>query len=399
MSEQNAETKKPEEVEAEVVTDRYASPGGPRPIEKPDPFAVVRNLFKPGSLPYGLSPGLVGVAAAVLLALIVGVMFAQSSSSDGGRVADKDATTTANPSVSPAGTSGPAFNAPPASAPQNDVGDAIDLSSGQPLGAQPSLHAAPQFGAPPAQPAIDAPAAAPSLSPSTGFDPSKVGNDIGAVKEAFAAETQSLSQALAAARAQNAEQQRQIQELASRLEKIEGQEGTTSAGRQAAASLALLSLQRVVASGGPYQTELDILARLLPPGAPAVDRLRPKARDGAATLAALKLRFDETARTAMVAEASSRSNSTAGGVMARLESLVSVRPARPVSGSDAKAVISRAEDQLDKNALDKAVRELETLKGPASEAFAAWLADARGRLSVDQAIEEINGVLLKDYTN
>ncbi|MBY0422604.1 MAG: hypothetical protein K2Q06_09890, partial [Parvularculaceae bacterium] len=254
-------------------------------------------------------------------------------------------------------------------------------------------------GAAPSGPPIDSPITPPALTPSPGFDPSKVGNDIGAVKEAFAAETQSLSQALTAARAQNAEQQRQIQELAARIEKIEGQEGTTSAGRQAAASLALLSLQRVVASGGPYQTELDILARLLPPGAPAIDRLRPKARDGAATLAALKLRFDETARTAMVAEASSKSNNAAGGVMARLESLVSVRPARPVSGSDPKAVISRAEDQLDKNALEKAVRELETLKGPASEAFATWLSDARGRLAVDQAIEEINGVLLKDYTN
>lgn len=391
------EDKKPEEVEAEVVTGAYSSPHGARGEKPADPASLLAGLFKPGNLPFGLSPGLalIGVVAALL---IVGVVIAQNS----GRPKTPAETETRRPSqAAERKIDNASVNpvAPPPAAlpgPANDVGDAIDLSTGRPLDPS-ALHSLPSA------PAPAGPVAAPFASAPTFGAGALTGDqaiaDVASLRDAVAAETQSLARALAAERAQSAEQQQLIQDLRERLEKLEGQEGTTSAGRQAAASLALLSLQRVAGSGAPFQTELDILARLLTPGTPAIDRLRPRARDGAPTLAALKLRFDATARAALTAEAAARSNSAAGGFMARLNSLVSVRPATPVSGAGAKAVIARAEDQLEKNALDKAVRELETLKGPATEAFGPWLTDARGRLAVDGAIEEINGLLLKDYTN
>ena len=390
--------RKPEEVEAEVVTDAYAGPHGARK-DKPASAAAeafLARLFKPGDLPFGLSPGLVGIGVIALL-LVVGVVIAQNG---GGKKAESGRTEAAAGSAkidngAATGIGAPAQTFP---APANDVGDAIDLSTGRPVNSS-AVHAAPSF---PSSATIDQsnPGFAVAQAPiGTGALESGQITDVASLRDAVAAETQSLARALAAERAQGDEQQRIIQDLRERLDKLEGQEGTSSAGRQAAASLALLSLQRVAGSGAPYQTELDILARLLTPGTPAIDRLRPHARDGAPTLTTLKLRFDETARAALTAEAAARSGSAAGGFFARLNSLVSVRPARPVSGVDARAVISRAEDQLDKNALDKAVRELETLKGPASESFGPWLTDARGRLAVDGAIEEINGVLLKDYTN
>ncbi len=393
---------KPEEVEAEVVTDSYAGPAGAKTSDSGAKPGFAAHLLKGVNLPFGLSPGMALGGVFVILALIVfGVWSAQNSGS-GDRAETR-------PGARVASTQSPATGAAPGQdlslpPPSRDLGDAIDLSSGQPYSPpETSVHTAPASDVAPS--IIDSVTGAGQganlgAAPGTeGFAGSKIANVPDELKEAFNQETQSLARALAAERAQSQEQQAQIADLRARLEQLEANEGTTSAGRQAAASLALLSLQRVVASGAPYQTELDILARLLTPGTPAIDRLRPRARDGAPTLTALKLRFEETARAAFVAEAAAKSNTTTGGVMSRLESLISARPASPRAGGDPKAVVSRAEDQLDRNDLDKAVKELETLKGPASETFGPWLADARARLTVDSAIEEVNGLLLKDYTN
>lgn len=386
---------KPEEVEAEIVTDHYSGPAGSKPSDAGAKTSFGADLLKGVNLPFGLSPGVALGGVFVVVALIAfGLWSAQNggsgdAASSGSRGASKLAAGSTSQGPGPAQD----LSLPP---PSRDIGDAIDLSSGQPYSPpEISVHAAPSSDV------------APSIIESVtggapgagGFSESKIANAPESAKEAFTQETQSLARALAAERAQSQEQQAQIADLRARLEQLEAKEGTSSAGRQAAASLALLSLQRVVASGGPYQTELDILARLLTPGTPAIDRLRPRARDGAPSLTTLKLRFEETARAAFVAEAAAKSNSTTGGVMSRLETLISARPASPRAGGDPKAVVSRAEDQLERNDLAKAVRELETLKGPASETFGVWLADARARLAVDAAIEEVNGLLLKDYTN
>jgi hypothetical protein len=389
---------KPEEVEAEVVTDSYAGPAGSKPSDagaKP-PFGM--EFLKGVNLPFGLTPGVALGGVFVVLALIVFGLWSAQNSGTRDSAESPRAPNGARVAAAPGPAPRQDLSLPP---PSRDVGDAIDLSSGQPYSPpEPSVHAAPASDVAPSIIDSVTGGASGSVAPgSTDFPGSRIANNQDANKAAFDQETQSLARALAAERAQSQEQQAQIADLRARLEMLEAKEGTTSAGRQAAASLALLSLQRVVAAGSPYQTELDILARLLTPGTPAIDRLRPRARDGAPTLTALKLRFEETARAAFVAEAASKSNTTTGGVMSRLESLISARPASPRAGGDPKAVVSRAEDQLDRNDLDKAVKELETLKGPASETFGPWLADARARLTVEAAIEEVNGILLKDYTN
>lgn len=389
---------KPEEVEAEVVTDHYSGPAGSKPSDAGAKTGFGADLLKGVNLPFGLSPGVALGGVFVVVALIAFGLWSAQNSGSGDEVSSGSRGSAKLAAGSASQGQGPAqdLSLPP---PSRDIGDAIDLSSGQPYSPpETSVHTAPTSDVAPS--IIESvTGGASGTAGAGGFSESKIANAPEAVKEAFTQETQSLARALAAERAQSQEQQAQIADLRARLEQLEAKEGTTSAGRQAAASLALLSLQRVVASGGPYQTELDILARLLTPGTPAIDRLRPRARDGAPSLTTLKLRFEETARAAFVAEAAAKSNSATGGVMSRLETLISARPASPRAGGDPKAVVSRAEDQLERNDLAKAVRELETLKGPASEAFGVWLADARARLAVDAAIEEVNGLLLKDYTN
>lgn len=58
-----------------------------------------------------------------------------------------------------------------------------------------------------------------------------------------------------------------------------------------------------------------------------------------------------------------------------------------VPGNDASSVIARAEYYLNEKDLDSATRELNQLQGPAQELLRDWLAAARRRLEVQQALE------------
>ncbi|MEQ8176736.1 MAG: hypothetical protein RIC52_07450 [Amphiplicatus sp.] len=187
-----------------------------------------------------------------------------------------------------------------------------------------------------------------------------------------------------------------IASLSARLDKIQPDVAATPRGREAAASLALVALQRVIDSGAPYQAELDVLSGLAP-GRPALEALRARAETGAPTLLALKADFPAAARAARAAANRAKSKGPVADFFARLETLISIRPAAPIAGGSATAIISRAEDRLDKDMLAAAVTELEALPAPSSDAFSQWLADARARLAADQAIADMNAALLADF--
>lgn len=80
-----------------------------------------------------------------------------------------------------------------------------------------------------------------------------------------------------------------------------------------------------------------------------------------------------------------------GGVLVHLaSSLISslrFKPSGLVPGSDASSVMARAEYYLNEKDLDSATRELNQLQGPAKELLKDWLAAARRRLEVQQALE------------
>lgn len=384
------------EVEAEIVSDGHAGPTHAHQAP------TGGEGFRFPKLPFGLTPLTAGGGALAFAALIgVGVWGAQRSAtkvappSDVAAVADDF---TKALSGAPTASTGSAKISGEANALQSDAkdalaqfsaedqGDAIDLSTGG------SLHTPPSF-----NPSTnDIPSGEIGATAPVAANGSKISNDLASIKDAFQAETQSLSRALAQERVTSQQHAAEIADLKDRLAKIEAGAAAPGGGRQAAASLALISLQRVAASGAPYKTELDILARLLDPGAPAVERIRAFQDEGAPTIAHLKDRFGETARRALAAESSANAQTPAGSIGARIQSLVSVRPASPRAGTSARAAISRAEDHMDRQALAPAVREVEGLSGAAGEAFAAWLADARARLTLDAAIDEINGALLRD---
>ncbi|MEQ8934700.1 MAG: hypothetical protein RIE56_02780, partial [Amphiplicatus sp.] len=187
-----------------------------------------------------------------------------------------------------------------------------------------------------------------------------------------------------------------IASLSARLDKIQTDAAATPRGREAAASLALVALQRVIDSGAPYQAELNVLSGLVS-DRPALEALRVRAETGAPTLLALKADFPAAARAARAAASRAVSKGPFADFLARLETLISIRPAAPIAGDGAAAIVSRAEDRLDKDMLAAAVTELEALPPPASDAFSQWLADARARLAADQAVMDLNAALLSEF--
>lgn len=304
---------------------------------------------------------------------------------------------------------------------EDDPGDAVDLgpaaedhytedaespSAGQTAPAREAT-------APPVAPPV-APPASPAGAPS-GADIGKLANEVDALKSQLAeAQARNEQQAAEIAELRDGFQQALIDRdrregaavaslgasLAERLDKIQAGSAAPR-GREAAASLALVALSRAVDSGGPYAAELNALARIAPhldQGAPALDALRPRAETGAPTLTALKAAFPAAARAARAADRAARAGGPLATFFARLENLVSVRPAEPIAGDGAAAIVSRAEDRLDREMLAAAVAELDTLSGPAAAAFADWLADAGARLSAERAVAELNRSLLAELT-
>ncbi len=292
-----------------------------------------------------------------------------------------------------------------------DTGDAIDLGDTEaPAGGEEIETPAPDTEAyppPSADPAFSETPGEASDQEASLPGAEKLANDLTEMKAALAAaQTLNAQQADEIAAIRDSFQQAlaerdrnsgaAIASLSARLDKIQTDVAATPRGREAAASLALVALQRVIDSGAPYQAELDVLSRLAP-GRPALEALRARAETGAPTLLALKADFPEAARAARAAASRALSKGPVADFFARLETLISIRPAAPMAGGSAIAIISRAEDRLDKDMLAAAVTELEALPAPSSDAFSQWLADARARLAADQAIADLNAALLADF--
>lgn len=321
----------------------------------------------------------------------------------------------------------------PQPGPEEDVGDAIDLGAAFPGGTAADSDGA---GAQAAEEyAGDKRADEAGADDAGGGEPEalqtgeaaaenagaglKIANDLEAVKTALEAETRRLEEMLAQARADNEAQaaeiaalrdsvqaailerdrraQAEIADLRAQLDKIQSGDGIPS-GRRAAAALALLSLKNAIDSGDPYKDELELLSRLAPDAA-QIEVLRARAETGAPTRETLKARFGPLAREALAAAGQARAKGPIGAMMARLEALVSVRPAAPIAGDTPAAVVSRAEARLEEGALEAAVSELEALQGEAAAVFAPWLADARARLAADRALDGLNAAILREYLN
>ena len=159
---------------------------------------------------------------------------------------------------------------------------------------------------------------------------------------------------------------------------------TMTADRAALAARrnALADIRTAVDAGEPFAEPLAVLQD---PPAPLVEN----AENGVPTLATLQASFPDAARRAI---ASARNaNPDEGGRFGNfLRNQFGTRSITPRDGDDPDAVLSRAEAALTSGKLDEAVTQVEFLPDPALSDMSDWLAQARTRLSVVTALQQVD---------
>ncbi|HEY7609289.1 MAG TPA: uroporphyrinogen-III synthase, partial [Alphaproteobacteria bacterium] len=172
-----------------------------------------------------------------------------------------------------------------------------------------------------------------------------------------------------------------------------------SAGNETGALIvALGQLRRAVQDGAPYRPAFDAaraLAKDRKEFEPALAVLGARADQGVPTTPQLRARFDRLSVAVLRAEAAPKADSGLWDrIWSRLQTLVTVRRVGEVAGDTAAAHLSRAEAALARSDLAEAVKQISALRGPAGDAAAAWLADAKARLVTDAALAELDRAAL-----
>lgn len=161
------------------------------------------------------------------------------------------------------------------------------------------------------------------------------------------------------------------------------------AQEMAQATLARAALTRVtsaVDSGAPFASALADYVNAGGSDVPEV--LNAVSESGVATLVSLQEEFPEAARGALAVSRSEASDG-AGGLGTFLARQLGARSVTPREGSDADAVLSRAEAAVRDGRLGDALAEIETLDEAALAVIAPWVEAATARRDAQAAIETL----------
>lgn len=153
------------------------------------------------------------------------------------------------------------------------------------------------------------------------------------------------------------------------------------------------ALAQKARSGAPYRRELDAVKDRISP-LTTIAALESGADKGLETLPALKAAFAEARNAAIAAARQSAAKGPMSRLAANLSGLVNLRPAAPLDGDGAIAILSRAEAKLDADDLPGALSELSALAGAPRDAIASWMERASDRRDADAAIAAVNDGLL-----
>ena len=222
----------------------------------------------------------------------------------------------------------------------------------------------------------------------------KLTNELANLKSEVKADVLAAAQAaMDADKQQLQRQEQQIASLEARLDKLQNS-GIASAGKQAAVSVALNNLQRQIDAGRPFAGELQTLSDLVP--SLRANGIEDYAEGGMPTMAELRDNYAEVVRKALAATKRESADGPVGGIAARFAGLFSVRQIGQVEGDSPSAIMARAEDNLEKDNLAQALRELDSLEGAPAEMFSPWMEDARARISAEELIDNVTNRLLSE---
>lgn len=171
----------------------------------------------------------------------------------------------------------------------------------------------------------------------------------------------------------------EAEETAARL-KSEAEALALAARRQAAVT----RLEVALDSGLPYGAALEELGEDLP------EVLLAHAETGLPTIATLRSAFPEAARAALEASLRSDMGQTWGDRVASfLRSQTGARSLTPREGNDPDAILSRAEAALQTADIELALQELALMPEAAQPALAAWRGLAETRLQAARAVKSL----------
>ena len=170
--------------------------------------------------------------------------------------------------------------------------------------------------------------------------------------------------------------------------------GKDAAGTKSAAiAIAFANLRASVSDGRPFAELATINS--LSPGASDLGVLPAFADKGIPTLPELARSFETTKDAALAAATPAPDGSILDNLLASAQSLIKIRRVdEAATGEGPGAVLARAEADLDQWHLAETVKEVETLEGPSRAAFSVWLDQARARLSADETLKRLEGILL-----
>jgi hypothetical protein len=168
-----------------------------------------------------------------------------------------------------------------------------------------------------------------------------------------------------------------------------------NAGRSAALAVAVARLREAARRSEPYAGALDEVRSLAGPLgdadlALALAAIAGRAAGGVPNLAALRDRFAGLAAPLLHAEGLDADAGWLAKTVNRLTSVVTVRRIGEVAGPTAEARIARAETRLAAGDLAAAIEDLAPLETAPGGLLTAWLADARARLALDAALDDVS---------
>jgi len=187
---------------------------------------------------------------------------------------------------------------------------------------------------------------------------------------------------------------------ADRLSKIETQANEGGARADEALLLALGQLREELESSRPFATQLgtvNALARSRPELRAALQPLDDAAQAGVPSLAVLRQRFTDEVTPAVLRQAAAPPSANWGDhIWSKLRSLVIVRRVGEGAASSddpVQAALGRADAALTHGDLAGGVTAVESLPPAAASPAADWLAAARQRLALEQAVARATGQL------
>jgi hypothetical protein len=223
--------------------------------------------------------------------------------------------------------------------------------------------------------------ATPATPPSPASDPALAARitALEAEIKAMAAALAELAQRIPAA---TAAERGALEALANRVTAVERSEKAAESGDRAIRlALAATALNNAVERGDAFATELATV-KALGGDAKLVAALEPFARSGVPSAATLARQFSDLAP-------SLQASPPREGVLARLqvnaEKLIRIRRVDEPGGSDAGAIVARAEAKVSRGDIAGAVSELAQLPPDARAPAEAWIKSAQGRIAAIDA--------------